>query len=438
MPFAVALFLYSIQGASPTRARACGFLFGLASLGLGLSWVFALFGNFAALLITLFAIFPAIFAWIAYAIHKRNLSPQLTAFLVAAAWVSIEFIRSEIWWLRFPWFSIGHGFGPMFLSEYIGIYGIGFAIVLSVSLLLTREKIPSCIGAFLIILLYLGAAFQRLPTSAPASGIQVTAIQGEGMSVTDYKELTEKQSGKADVIVWPEYAIDAFFNQEPELQADLQNFLTNHGDYLIFGSKESLEEDRYHNTAYTLSAKKGIVGKHAKNRPVHFFQDGIAGKHTDAVTTHHGKIGTPICFDCDYEKIIRRMTKNGAEWIAAPTMDAEHWTARQHLQHAEIVRHRARENGRSMVVAATSGKTQFIDHKGRTYAALPLMQEGVLGSRVVPMQHLTFYTQVGWLFPWLCIAATFIALSWLMTRRAKHLHEPAAAHQNHKSRCVAV
>ena len=74
------------------------------------------------------------------------------------------------------------------------------------------------------------------------------------------------------------------------------------------------------------------------------------------------------------------MVADGAEFLVAPTMDAIHWGEKQHLQHAELFRHRAAENRRWMMVAATSGLTQVIDPNGLRVDSLPLMEEGGLGG----------------------------------------------------------
>ena len=52
--------------------------------------------------------------------------------------------------------------------------------------------------------------------------------------------------------------------------------------------------------------------------------------------TPAGRIATPACFDCDYEAVVRQLVAAGAQLILAPSMDAQHWTARQHEQHARL------------------------------------------------------------------------------------------------------
>jgi apolipoprotein N-acyltransferase len=187
---------------------------------------------------------------------------------------------------------------------------------------------------------------------------------------------------------------------------------------LTLGTQQKLDGDRHYNLALTLGPG-GILGKHAKCHPVHFMNDGIPGTGAEPVATPFGKVGTPVCFDCDFSGTIRRMAAHGAEWFAVPSMDAEHWGKTQHLQHAELFRHRALENGRWMAVAATSGRTQVIDPHGVVRAALPLFGEGVLRSEVEGRRELTFYTRFGWLAPWLLcgVALAGIGVAWAAGKR---------------------
>ena len=94
-------------------------------------------------------------------------------------------------------------------------------------------------------------------------------------------------------------------------------------------------------------------------------------------------------------------------------MDAAHWTARQHLQHGELFRHRAAETGKWMVISATSGLTQVIDPNGRRRGQLPMYQEdgltpheGALLASVDLAPGKTPYTRFGWLLGPTCAIAT--------------------------------
>jgi apolipoprotein N-acyltransferase len=170
----------------------------------------------------------------------------------------------------------------------------------------------------------------------------------------------------------------------------------------------------WYNTALTID-RDGVLGDYYKARPVHFFDDGIPGKKFEPAKTPFGMVGTPICFDCDYTAVIRALTLNGAEFIAAPVFDSSLWGAVQHLQHAVFFRIRAAENARWIVTAAASGFTAIIDPHGNVHKSLPLMKDGILTGVMARKSEITPFTRFGWMFPWLTLvlSAVLIAVSFL-------------------------
>jgi apolipoprotein N-acyltransferase len=189
----------------------------------------------------------------------------------------------------------------------------------------------------------------------------------------------------------------------------LQGFLTFAGTLIwLFAIFESLAPALW----FTLALFTGILGTHFKNHIVHLFNDGEKGITAKAINTPIGKIGTPICFDCDHQDVIRKMTADGAELFLIPSMDAADWTERQHLQHGTLFRHRAAENGRWLAIASTSGLTQIIGPNGHSSAHLPLMEEGVLTGQISPLQRRTFFQRGGWLFGPACLFGTVALILW--------------------------
>ena len=157
---------------------------------------------------------------------------------------------------------------------------------------------------------------------------------------------------------------------------------------------------------------------------MHFFNDGIAGTQYVPISTPFGNVGTPVCFDGDGSEIIRKIAQNGAELFITPIYDSASWTELQHLQHAALFRIRAAETGRWFVCAASSGVTQIIDPHGNTVAQLPMMRDGVLTGNVELLKARTFYTTVGWVFPWVTLIGSVVVvlfgvcrLQWVKQRK---------------------
>jgi len=267
---AVLMLLAALHGLEGSRARAVGFLYGLAAFGTGLSWLWNIFGWLSLVLWAVLAAFPALFAEMQWRAARRGWPGWAFAAFTAVNWSAWEFVRAEIFPLKFPWMTVGLAIGP-----------------------------------------------------------------------------------------------------DP------------------------------------------LLPVHA----VHLFDDGTPGREAGVIPTAFGNAGTPICFDCDYEGVVRRMTAAGADFIISPVMDATSWSARQHDQHAELFRIRACENRRWLFVAASSGISQAIDPRGRVHARLGALEQGVLTSRIHAAGGLTFYTRHGWRLPWAVLAGAITAWGFLLAWR---------------------
>jgi apolipoprotein N-acyltransferase len=236
-------------------------------------------------------------------------------------------------------------------------------------------------------------------------------LQFENVTLDTYLTETRKLPDDVRYVVWPEYAVPYDIRQNKRDWELVQTLCRQRNITLTFGTqRREGDGEQWENTALTIDGH-GILGEHTKVHTVHFFDDGTPGKKAIPFQTVHGKVGTPICFDSDYEDVVRRMTKAGAGFLVAPTMDAEKWTARQHDQHAELFRIRSAENGRWMLVAATSGISQMIDAHGQVHARLDALRQGVITHRLRRESRMTFFTRIGWIVPW---AVSGIAgLAWI-------------------------
>jgi len=405
--------LMALRNPQRKRVWPIGFLYGMAAYSLSLSWMFHLFGTAAIALWGILAIFTAFFAEMQVCATRRGLPGWLLILFTALNWSACEFIRAELFPLKFPWMTVGLAIGPNALLPWIGVYGVGTFFILPAVLIIAgkwKVALPAC--AILAATVFL----QRpAPAPDPASPqtLRMAGIQDEGVSIDAYINATKKLPPDTQYVVWPECAVPYDLNTYPKDEALIKGLCQQQNFTLTFGSK--LQEgngDAWRNIALTMDAT-GTRGFHNKVHTVHFFDDGIAGKTALPIETAHGKIGTPVCFDCDYEGIIRRMTAAGAELFAIPIMDASSWTASQHEQHAELFRIRAAENGRWCFVTSTSGVSQLIDPHGSVHARLPLLEPGTMTGLMKRETALTFYTRFGWLTPWVTLSiagACWVAL----------------------------
>jgi apolipoprotein N-acyltransferase len=373
----------------------------MVAYGLGLPWLWLLFGPFAIALWSILAAFTAAFAWMQSRAEAREWTAWRMVGFTLVNWCGWEFIRAELFPLKFPWMTPGLAMGPNRLLPWIGVYGAGVVVIWTATCLAQKRWLGAVAGMVVAWAIttnfYWGAT---LAISSAPEAIQVAALQYEDVGLQHYLDATKKLPSEIKYVVWPEYAVPYDVRANKGEWASLQALCREKGITLTLGTQTKLKDTNgWLNTALTLDAS-GVLGEHYKVHPVHFFDDGTPGKTAFPVTTSWGKIGTPICFDCDYEGVVRRMTAAGAEAFIVPMMDEKSWSKRQHIQHAELFRIRACENGRWFMVCGTSGVSQVIDPCGGVSQRLGAMEQGVLWGHVVRSSQLTPYTRWGWLTPW--------------------------------------
>jgi apolipoprotein N-acyltransferase len=404
--------LVALRGQHGTRARMIGLLHGMVAYGVGLSWLFQIFGPLVVMLWCVLAAFTALFAEMQSRALRRGIGGWRLILFTAVNWCGWEFIRAELFPLKFPWMTAGLAVGPNGMLPWIGVYGVSAIAVLLGTGIAMRKWRPAC--GFALILLVSVIWSLRSPAGKvdDVRTVMVGGIQLEAVMFDEFLKATKQLPPDVQYVVWPEYALPYDVRTDSREWNLLLDLCRERGVTMTIGTQSRpVGSDDWRNIALTMDAE-GARGEHNKVHTVHFFDDGNPGATALPIQTAHGNIGTPVCFDCDYEGVVRKMTAAGAEMFIVPIMDAKLWTARQHEQHAELFRIRACENGRWMFVCATSGVSQVIDLHGKVHGRLPVLENGTLIGRIRPETKLTFYTRFGWLTPWCVLAVA--AVCWLI------------------------
>jgi apolipoprotein N-acyltransferase len=410
--------LVAMNGASAKVATRIGVLHGLVFYGATLSWLTEVFTA------TPFMIVPLVFVMASFTglygllfsnagrLYKGSWKfPVLSAVL----WTGIELFRTEIFILKFPWMTPGLGLGPTLITPIVGVYGVGFVVILGCCLLIERRFLKWGIGVLGLVIC--ACAFLKPDNVEVGEEVRILALQSENGSLEEYLEMIAECEEYVDIILLPEYAFGQDVRESEYTWKALTELARRREAVVVVGTRTELE-DYWYNTALTLT-KEGEVGVHYKNHPVHFFDDGRAGELAEAITAGEMRFGTPICFDNDYEGVVRRMTADGATFFAVPSLDAKSWTEREHWQHAELFRHRAAENGRWMVVSTGSGITQLIDSHGVRRQWLAPMDDGWMHVTLPLRTSQTLYNRFGWLFPWVML---IISCAWIIYLSARTMH----------------
>ncbi len=406
------LFL-ATTNTTPRRAFYLGMLQGATGYGITVYWLFYIFATAAVPLLAILALFTALFCLLFNFLTSQSKSAVLKVLFAATLWTAFEFYRSELFFLRFPWITPGSALGPTFLSPILGVYGASFFVIAASAGFMYRRTIPLAIILSLCIMC-LGIFRPGRVEPDENESITVTVVQSEACFLQPYVALTRTaKKASPDLIIWPEYSLPYDVRRKPDDFAVLTNLCAEMDAILIVGTRTIVGPGSrdWRNTALVLD-KRGVLGEYYKARPVHLFNDGIPGRNFKPIQTTLGAFATPICFDCDYSELARRMVKLGAEYFAVPSFDAKSWSANQHLQHALLFRLRAAENARWLACAASSGVSQVIDPHGNVHRSLPPMETGVLTYRIGRSRRITIFTRVGWLFPWLTVGCSAVIIAY--------------------------
>ncbi len=425
LPVGLALLLLALRDADGRAAFYVGVLSSAIYLGGTQFWLISVFGKPAVSLIALIAAFPTLFCVLLGPVSK--LVPKAPLPLVAGIlWVGLEFYRAEWFALNFGWGALGYSVAgrPLFapLASVVGVYGISFVLVALASLVSTERWKILALGA-----LWAGLCSIQPASPTPERPLKVRLVQSMADETYFFKQTAD---ASADIVLWPEYAVmeDPTNRLWPEIQTAV--WVSN--AYVIFGGKDyqgRRNDAIFKNTAYLLSPKGEILGKHVKNHTVHFITDGIRGKEARAFSTTHGKLGIAICFDMDYSDVARRLAADGAEVFFVPNMDPGEWGPVQQAGHRLLFAMRAMENGRWLARADVAGGTSVNAPTGQVTAQVSTSGDATLDTVVGRESGKTLYTRGGWLIGPLCcylsaLGVLMVALRGVRYQMAKRKRRP--------------
>lgn len=416
----------------------------------------------------LFALYLALYtAGFSALISHFSRNPIRFAFMTPVLWVALEYVRANFL-SGFPWEMLGYSQYPLLriiqISDIFGVYGVSFLVAFgNVCLFLSwqwaagkseREppvkglQLTGVISLFVVLLItaliYGGkrlAVIDRHITEAPSPNIAV--IQGNisqslkwdpafCLSTTEkYSSLSKSTAPDAPaLIIWPETAAPFYFLNENLYTPLLLEAIRNIGTDFIIGSPAFERKgtgESYRNRAYLVAANGTAVGHYDKARLVPFGEYvplkrwlPFIGKIVEAVgdfeagpegkTLQWGKyrLGMQICYEMLFPHLSRKMTLNGADYIVNITNDAWYGTSSAPYQLFSMAVFRAVENRRSVIRAANTGISGFVDPAGRTVGHTPLFEDAVMTRKTPLLRELSVYTQYGDLFAWMCLAFTIM------------------------------
>jgi len=439
---ATALLAVLLSSAAPRQALLLGWLFGLGQFGIGVSWVHISIHQYghagvllswatALLLVAYLALFPAVMAW--WLGRQRNISRWVFLGLAfPAAWTLSEWLRS---WLfsGFPWLNLGYsqldnplaGFAPV-----VGVYGVGFVTALVAGLLglLFVGRGGPRLAATLLLPLIVGAGWglnQFLWTQPAGKPLTATLVQGnisqelkwqpeeQQLTLDRYVRLT-RQHLDSDLVVWPETAIPAFYDQvEADFIEPLRERMQAQGVSLVTGIPVMDRRHwRYYNSIISLDQPGAFYYKvhlvpFGEYLPLRKWLAGVlsflpvpqadfsAGAIDQPLLTAASyPVGTSICYEIAFgEQLIHALPQ--AAFLINVSNDAWFGDSLAPHQHQEMARMRARETGRYVLRATNTGISAIIDNRGAIVARSRQFEATTVTARVVPRSGATPYVHWG-------------------------------------------
>ena len=462
-----ALFLL-VSGAGTSRAFALGWVFGLGHFAFGLSWIAESFTVDAerygwmaipavAGLSALLALFPAL-ACAGFARLRVVGAPGAAAF--AACWTAAEWLRGHVL-TGFPWNLAGYvlaEFDPLRQpAAWIGIYGLGFVVVLVSALAAValraggRRRAGALVLAGLLCLALAGAGWLRLAAAPPeGTGVRLRIVQGNVAQSEKWRpDLREAifarylrlsaSPGAFDVLLWPEAAFPGYLDEDVAAVERITAVL-GPSQVLLTGVPDRTADRqgmRYFNTVQAYhGAGGGPITAYAKHHLVPFgeyvprwlpigrlvetpgdFTPG-PGLRTLALPGLP-RVGVAICYEIIFPGHVV-VDAIRPDWIFNATNDAWFGTSIGPRQHLAAAKMRAVEEGLPVVRAANTGISAVIDAEGRIRDRLDMERTDIIDAELPAPRPATLYARLGDLvLPPLMLAALLVA--WLTDGRATRL-----------------
>lgn len=436
------LYLGLLRECSPRTGLLRGWLFGLGMFGSGASWVYVsihVYGNagvvLAVFLTALFcmglALLQALFAWLYTRFLRDHMGGMLVGF--PALWVLFEWLRS--WLLTgFPWLYIGYATLDTWAEGWIpviGVFGVSLLCAITASCLYLawmRRHLQGYLiyGAMIAGLWFIGWQLGQARWVVPASeqSLSVGIVQSDipqelkwnrdyYLSILKiYRDMTEPVLGR-DLILWPEAAIPNYYQRAQDFLAPMAERAAEAGSALVLGIPWRPEgSGSYYNSIVALGQGSGVYHKQRLvpfgeyvplenllrgtieffNLPMSAFSAG--GHEQDTLKVRDFRASTFICYEIVYPGLVREYARRSDFMI---TISNDTWFGKSlgPLQHLQMARMRALENGRYLVRGTSNGVSAIIDERGQILAQTPQFERVILDGEVKMMLGNTPFARFG-------------------------------------------
>ncbi|MCC5856759.1 MAG: apolipoprotein N-acyltransferase [Ectothiorhodospiraceae bacterium] len=433
--------LFAILARAPRRLGLwAAYWYGVGYFGAGGHWIYVSVGEFgggpwvALVFCVVLALAFGLLIWcVARIWYGLRPGGDLPALVVAlpACWLLVEWVRS---WLftGTTWIQLGYSQTDTWLSGLAPVVGaLGLSLVLAVlaGLLAWTMLNPGRLSAGVFALavvgsLLLGAVVARDWTEPAGEPVRIALLQGNVPQdekwlpenreaiMARYERLTTRFWG-ADVIIWPETAVPAFYHQVvSDYLAPLAAEAENRGSDLLIGLPAW---DRESNSVYNSVVSLGTeIDFYHKRHLVPFGEyvpfrnafgglldvfgapiaDFTPGWRANTLRLGDQPMAVFICYEITFPGQVRDFLPE-ATVLVNVSNDAWFGGSVGPHQHFQKARMRALETGRPLVRSTNTGITAAVDPRGRVTARAPQFVVDALLVEVTPRKGTTPYIRWG-------------------------------------------
>lgn len=431
----VGLFTLWSQALNRFEGFKLGLWFGLGQFGFGVSWLISSMYFYAevplplAVLATfMFVLFLSLYVgfagWVAQYFADKE-KPFLTGLVVfPLVWVSFEWLRGTLFG-GFPFLQMGASHLDTWLQSYapiFGVLGVSWAVALTAAALFMVINHKAWISASsLLALIWLsGSGLQKIDWVEPVGlTARVALVQGNIPqeekwkssafipNLTTYVNHT-KQHMDADIIVWPETAVPAYYDvvEKGALRSFISDAKLLETDILMGVITRNADKTEYfnaivnaHNPEQTYQKAHlvpfseffpfaTILSALSELFNIPFSEFTAGSKHQEPMQLGKFKVGLSVCYEMAFGQELAANLQDSQFLI---TISNDAWFAHtlEPAQQLQDARMRALELGREIARSTSTGFTAILDVKGQIKQQIPAYEEGVLKGEIQPYEGTT-------------------------------------------------
>ena len=466
-PVLLVAWQFTLHNQSNKRAFWLSYLFGLSIFTVGLWWVRISVNQFggAPLPIAIFMVFllsgylAIYYGLLGYFTKKFKLG-LITRYLILFPTIGVllEVLRANIF-TGFPWLAMGYSLTPTIFAQHLfpvfgalissfvvyWLAGILILLVFAVQKMSFARPIAAILSSAIVILAVTSSVHHLIgdPIEDQKEEINISLIQGNitqdqkfdansfEASINTYLALTDSVIKEANLVVWPETAVVAYYDQMDGLLNNLRQWSDYADTEILLGIPRENSQFQQFNSFVHLGHNKENDTFYDKYRllpfgeyiplpevfgifyqwiniPLSGFTKGNIQQAPFTFSQFSTQTTGSICFEAVFGDTLRYQAEQSG-FLINVSNDAWFGDSLAPWQHLQIVQARAIEFARPIARATNTGVTAFIDSEGNIIAQAPLFEATTLSSSIVGKEGLTAYVKYGDQ-PWIIVFSVLLLI----------------------------